>query len=146
MAFLQPLTDQNSPTPSPCCAFSGPERWLRGERSGGASLRYALSAPIRGGEVERVEQLYRNKYNIYNPLFYIVNSGVIGKRRFTPRWRCVSYMEIAPLAPPLPPNWGGKRVTEACSTATLPSQPPLWSAKGATGAGFGVRLGVWGRM
>ena len=28
---------------------------------------------------------------------------------------------IAPLAPPLPPNRGGKRVTEACSTATLPS-------------------------
>ena len=25
MAFLQPLTDQNSPTPSPCCAFSKPE-------------------------------------------------------------------------------------------------------------------------
>ena len=27
---------------------------------------------------------------------------------------------IASLAPPLPPNWDGKRVTEACSTATLP--------------------------
>jgi len=44
-----------------------------------------------------VEQIYRNKYNIYNLLFYNVYSGVIGKRCFTPRWRCVSYMEIAPL-------------------------------------------------
>jgi hypothetical protein len=35
--------------------------------------------------------------NIYNLLFYNVYYGVIGKRCFTPRWRCVSYMEIAPL-------------------------------------------------
>ena len=83
-------------TPSPCCAFSGPERWLRGERSGGASLRYALFVPIRGGAVEQVEQIYRNKYNIYNLLSYNVYSGVIGKRCFTRRWRCVSYMKIAP--------------------------------------------------
>ena len=52
--------------------------------------------------MEQVEQIYRNKYNIYNPLFYTVYYGVIGKRCFTPRWRCVSYLEIAPLAPLLP--------------------------------------------
>ena len=34
-------------------------------------------------------------------MFYNVYYGVIGKRCFTPRWRCVSYMEFAPLAPPL---------------------------------------------
>ena len=34
-------------------------------------------------------------------MFYNVYYGVIGKQCFTPRWRCVSYMEIAPLAPPL---------------------------------------------
>ena len=44
-----------------------------------------------------MEQIYRNKYNIYNSLFYNVYYGVIGKRCFTERWRCVSYMEIAPL-------------------------------------------------
>ena len=49
-----------------------------------------------------MEQIYQNKYNIYNPLFYNVYYGVIGKRCFTPRWRCVSYLEIAPLAPLLP--------------------------------------------
>ena len=43
-----------------------------------------------------MEQIYQNKYNIYNPLFYNVYYGVIGKRCFTARWRCVSYMEIAP--------------------------------------------------
>ena len=56
----------------------------------------------KGGAVEQVEQIYRNKYNIYNLLFYNVYSGVIGKRCFAARWRCVGYMEIAPLAPPLP--------------------------------------------
>jgi hypothetical protein len=30
-------------------------------------------------------------------MFYNVYYSTIGKRRFTPRWRCVSYMEIAPL-------------------------------------------------
>ena len=58
---------------------------------------------LLGGEVEQVEQIYRNKYNIYNPLFYNVYYGTIGKRRFTPRWRCVSYMEIAPLLHLWPP-------------------------------------------
>ena len=33
--------------------------------------------------------------------FYIVYYGLIGKRYFGPRRRCVSYMEFAPLAPPL---------------------------------------------
>ena len=50
----------------------------------------------KGGAVERVEQIYRNKYNIYNLLFYNVYYGTIGKQCFTARWRCVSYMEIAP--------------------------------------------------
>ena len=51
-----------------------------------------------------MEQIYRNKYNIYNHLFYNVYYGKIGKQCFTPRWRCVSYMEIAPLlhCSPLP--------------------------------------------
>ena len=49
--------------------------------------------------MEQVERIYRSKYNIYNPLFYNVDYGIIGKRCFTPRWRCISYMEIAPLAP-----------------------------------------------
>ena len=31
----------------------------------------------------------------------MVYYGIIGKQYFTPRWRCVSYMETAPLAPPL---------------------------------------------
>ena len=34
-------------------------------------------------------------------MFYIVYYGLIGKRYFGPRRRCVSYMEFAPLAPPL---------------------------------------------
>ena len=44
-----------------------------------------------------MEQIYRNKYNIYNHLFYNVYYDKIGKKCFTPQWRCVSYMEIAPL-------------------------------------------------
>ena len=48
-----------------------------------------------------MEQLYRNNYSIYNIMFYIVYYGPIGKRHFGPRRRCVSYMEFAPLAPPL---------------------------------------------
>ena len=36
---------------------------------------------------------------------------------------CICFGIFAPLAPPPPPNRGGKRVTEACSTAKLPSQP-----------------------
>ena len=51
--------------------------------------------------MERVEQLYRNNYSMYNIMFYNVYYGVIGKQCFTARWRCVSYMETAPLAPPL---------------------------------------------
>ena len=51
--------------------------------------------------MERVEQIYRNNYSTYNYMFYNVYYGVIGKQCFTPRWRCVSYMEFAPLAPPL---------------------------------------------
>ena len=34
---------------------------------------------------------------------------------------CNCFGIIALLAPPLPPNWGEKCVTEAYSTATLPS-------------------------
>jgi hypothetical protein len=34
---------------------------------------------------------------------------------------CICFGIFTPLAPPLPPNRSGKRVTEACSTATLPS-------------------------
>ena len=51
--------------------------------------------------MERVEQIYQNNYSIYNYMFYNVYYGIIGKQYFTPRWRCVSYMETAPLAPPL---------------------------------------------
>ena len=53
----------------------------------------------------------------------------------------ISTMTIAPLAPPLPPNWNEKRAVAACSTTTLPSLPPS-SAKGATGTGCGVRFAV----
>ena len=56
--------------------------------------------PLLGGAVERVEQLYRNNYSIYNLVFYNIYYGIIGKQCFTPRWYCLSYMEIAPLAPP----------------------------------------------
>ena len=48
-----------------------------------------------------MEQLYRNNYSIYNYMFYNIYYGLIGKRCFSLRWRCLSYMEIAPLAPPL---------------------------------------------
>ncbi|MDP4065777.1 hypothetical protein IMCC1933_21260 [Rhodobacteraceae bacterium IMCC1933] len=51
--------------------------------------------------MERVEQIYQNNYSIYNIMFYIVYYGLIGKRYLGPRRRCVSYMEFAPLAPPL---------------------------------------------
>ena len=57
--------------------------------------------PLLGGAVERVEQLYRNNYNIYNYMFYNIYYGLIGKRCFSLRWHYLSYMEIAPLAPPL---------------------------------------------
>ena len=49
--------------------------------------------------MEQVEQIYRNNYSIYNYMFYNVYYGIIGKQYFTPRRRCVSYMEFAPLAP-----------------------------------------------
>ena len=71
--------------------------------------------------MERVEQIYQNKYNIYNPLFYNVYYGVIGKRCFTPRWRCVSYMETAPLAPPL--YFGAQPMPRSCRrSSTLRSE------------------------
>ena len=52
---------------------------------------------------------------------------------------CICFGIFTPLAPPLPPNRSGKRVTEACSTATLPSQPLLGPLKAQQG--LGVRLG-----
>ena len=54
-----------------------------------------------GGAVERVEQLYWNKNSIYDIMFNNVYYGVIGKQCFATQWRCISYMEIAPLAPRL---------------------------------------------
>ena len=39
---------------------------------------------------------------------------------------CICFGIFTPLAPPLPPNRGGKRVTEACSTAKLPSFFAVW--------------------
>ena len=71
--------------------------------------------------MERVEQLYRNNYSIYNYMFYNVYYGIIGKRCFTPRWRCVSYMEFAPLAPPL--YFGAQPMPRSCRrSSTLRSE------------------------
>jgi hypothetical protein len=69
----------------------------------------------------RVEQLYRNNYSIYNIMFYIVYYGLIGKRYFGPRRRCVSYMEFAPLAPPL--YFGIQTMPRSCKrSSTLRSK------------------------
>ena len=71
--------------------------------------------------MERVEQLYRNNYSIYNIMFYIVYYGLIGKRYFAPRRRCVSYMEFAPLAPPL--YFGIQTMRRSCKrSSTLRSE------------------------
>jgi len=68
-----------------------------------------------------VEQLYRNNYSIYNIMFYIVYYGPIGKRHFGPRRRCVSYMEFAPLAPPL--YFGIQTMPRSCRrSSTLRSE------------------------
>jgi hypothetical protein len=71
--------------------------------------------------VERVEQIYQNNYSIYNYMFYNVYYGIIGKQYFTPRWRCVSYMETAPLAPPL--YFGIQTMPRSCRrSSTLRSE------------------------
>ena len=67
--------------------------------------------------MERVEQLYRNNYSTYNYMFYNVYYGVIGKQCFTPRWRCVSYMEFAPLAPPL--YFGIQPTPRSCQRSSI---------------------------
>jgi len=68
-----------------------------------------------------VEQLYRNNCSIYNYMFYNVYYGIIGKQYFTPRWRCVSYMETAPLAPPL--YFGIQTMPRSCKrSSTLRSK------------------------
>ena len=67
--------------------------------------------------MERVEQLYRNNYSMYNIMFYNVYYGVIGKQCFTPRWRCVSYMEFAPLAPPL--YFGIQPTPRSCQRSSI---------------------------
>ncbi len=66
--------------------------------------------------MERVEQLYRNNYSTYNYMFYNVYCGVIGKQCFTPRWRCVSYMEFASLAPPL--YFGAQPIPRSCKRSS----------------------------
>ena len=71
--------------------------------------------------MEQVEQIYRNNYSIYNIMFYIVYYGLIGKRYFGPRRRCVSYMEFAPLAPPL--YFGIQTIPRSCRrSSTLRSE------------------------
>ena len=71
--------------------------------------------------MERVEQLYRNNYSIYNYMFYNIYYGIIGKRCFSLRWRCVSYMEFAPLAPPL--YFGAQPIPRSCRrSSTLRSE------------------------
>ena len=71
--------------------------------------------------MERVEQIYRNNYSIYNYMFYIIYYGIIGKWCFSLRWRCVSYMEFAPLAPPL--YFGAQPIPRSCRrSSTLRSE------------------------
>ena len=54
-------------------------------------------------------------------MFYNVYYGIIGKQYFTPRWRCVSYMETAPLAPP--PYFGAQPMPRSCKrSSTLLSE------------------------
>ena len=52
-----------------------------------------------GGSGGASEAIIGN-YSIYNIMFCIIYYGVIGKQCFAARWRCISYIEIAPLAPP----------------------------------------------
>ena len=110
-----PHSHQN-PTPSPCCAFSGAEVADRGAQRWSKPPRRTFRSN-QGGKVEQVEQICRNKYNIYNSLFYNVYYGIIGKRCFTAGWRCVSYMEIAPLAPLLH-LWPARIVSRSCSKSS----------------------------
>ena len=71
--------------------------------------------------MEQVEQLYRNNCSIYNIMFYTVYHGPIGKRHFGPRRHCVSYMETAPLAPPL--YFGIQTMPRSCKrSSTLRSE------------------------
>ena len=71
--------------------------------------------------MKQLEQLYRNNHSIYNIMFYNVYYGIIGKQCFTPRWRCVSYMEFAPLAPPL--YFGIQPIPRSCKrSSTLRSE------------------------
>ena len=67
--------------------------------------------------MERVEHLYRNNYSIYNYMFYIIYYGIIGKWCFSLRWRCVSYMEFAPLAPPL--YFGIQPTPRSCQRSSI---------------------------
>ena len=68
-----------------------------------------------------MEQIYRNNYSIYNIMFYIVYYGLIGKRYFGTRRRCVSYMGFAPLAPPL--YFGIQTMPRSCRrSSTLRSE------------------------
>ena len=99
---------QPNPTHSPCCAFSEPA--------------LAEEGSVAVEQVEQMEQIYRNKYNIYNSLFYNVYYGKIGKQCFTPRWRCISYMKIAPLAPLLH-LWSARLVSRSRNrSSTLRSE------------------------
>ena len=69
--------------------------------------------------VERVEQIpcnLRNASAVQNTVS-LLDRNIYCK---TYSYICCNcFGIIAPLAPPLPPNRGGKRVTEACSTAAL---------------------------
>jgi hypothetical protein len=92
------------------------------EATSAAAMTPHLQHRIRGalnaagfestGRKFSAERLYRNNYSIYNVMFYNVYYGLIGKRCFAPRWRCVSYMEIAPLAPPL--YFGSQPIPSLC--------------------------------
>ena len=63
----QPKRHHNTPNPAPDpVAPVADQSWQRGERRSGASPRFTFSVPIRG---EQIEQIYWNKYNVYNFLF-----------------------------------------------------------------------------
>ena len=74
--------------------------------------------------VERVEQIpcnLRNASAVQNTVS-LLDRNIYCK---TYSYICCNcFGIIAPLAPPLPPNRGRKRVTEACSTSTLPLFAP----------------------
>ena len=76
--------------------------------------------------VERVEQIpcnLRNAIAVKN----IVSQLDRNIQYKTCSYICYNYFGIiALLTPLLLPNWGGKRVTEACSTATLPYFCTVW--------------------